>query len=491
MKNAKIVLVNMAIIIGVILAIVVYVSYQKKSDRQKACESFRTTTYVMEDFVSSDIASAQKLCKSRAEYINKNKMTLKQAVNYVKMSQTSEVTGHIIRLDTMEGLSTHPSGEDETDYSVSYKDLNVIDKTKLDSDAQVYLTECYTNPMDGTKVVSFYNGIHILDETGESVEAVLLRVVPVETLQEQWKFSEYLKDADLMLVNVKGGYLVKSEGISGIGFYDYLNPGKENGQTLQSILNGIRKHKKGTFQRTNRYNEKQYFVYRRLSIDNELVMIGCLPVSALSMDRKDWIVPIMILIIIGIVVGADLWQYKKTVKRKKLLEKKMKEQMGIIKLLGCDFDALWVVEDSQGTCRLFQGQGSALEEYRRADISHSGEFITLMKKYIRSFVAEKDRERVAEIIFDKYFFDLIPKDGRMFNISFEGLRRGEIHYFQMCFARCARQDSEDFVVLGFRNVDDKVTMEKHQKELISAAMEQAEAVKKMQQLLLSNMGSEG
>jgi hypothetical protein len=491
MKNVKIVILNMAIILGVILAIVAYVSWQKKSDRQKACRSFRTTTYVMEDLVSSDIASAQKLCKSRAKYINKNKMTLEEAIASVKMSLTSNVTGHIILLDTMEGLSTQASSEDENDFTVSYKDLNVIDETKLEDDAEVHLTVSYANPIDGTKVVSFYNKVTIVDETGKNVNAVLLRVVPVDVLLEQWKFSEYLQDAGLILMNVKGGFLVKSDGISGIGFYDYLNPGSENGQTVQSIMTAIRNKKKGTFQRTSRYGEKEYFVYRRLGIDDELVMIGCIPTSSLAMSGKVWIFPMIIFAVFLLLLAINLLYYFRDDERKKRLENHIKEQMGVISLLGSDYDALWVVEDKQGTCRLFQGHSSTLEEYRRADIQHSGDFFPFMQKYIRRFVAEQDRERVKEILFDKYFFDLIPQDGRMLTINYVGNRKGEEHYYQMSFAKCLYEDKPEFIIMGIRNVDEKVKMDKYQKELLSAAEKQAQIAGKVKDLLLSSMEGEG
>jgi phosphoenolpyruvate synthase/pyruvate phosphate dikinase len=169
----------------------------------------------------------------------------------------------------------------------------------------------------------------------------------------------------------------------------------------------------------------------------------------------------------------------------------MKEQLHVIDVLSRDFNALWIIEDKKGTCRLFRGQNSSLEEYGQAGLPLSGGFITFMQAYIKGFVAEKDQEKIQEILFDKYFFELIPQDGRPLTLNYEKIWKGETHYFQMSFARFLRTgDDSSYVILGFRNIDTIIGKEKKQQELLSVVKEQAEAIEKAKKVFLASMKQE-
>lgn len=191
MKNRKIIFINIFIAALLALIIIFYAYYQKHMNLVNSQEAFETTTRVMEDVVSSDLLTGQRLCESRSNYINQNNMTMEEAIQYVIQTQTSDDSMHaILRLDTMEGLSTKPmqTTENEGDYHVSYKNLDVIDLELLESDSLLNMTKTYKNPINGEDVIAFYNRVSILDKNGDKVPCVLLRVVSVSDIQKQWVF---------------------------------------------------------------------------------------------------------------------------------------------------------------------------------------------------------------------------------------------------------------------------------------------------------------
>jgi signal transduction histidine kinase/CheY-like chemotaxis protein len=312
MKNFKIIFVNLIIVVVVVFTIIMYVFYQERTSYDKASSAFVASTQSMEDIVSSDLITHHSLCYTRENYINSNDMTLDEAMLYLKQSLTSDVTAQIVMLDTLEGLSTSPNVTNVRDYTVSYRDLDVIDFDKLshddsDADESVYMTKCYINPIDQKRVVSFCHMINIVDDEGNPKEAVLLRVVPVENLDSKWAFPTYYENATLALVSVDGDYVVKGGNFDGGNFYDFIGSGE--------IRDLITKNPSGAFT-VGSGEDRIFYSFSRVRVADDWVVIGAIPVSEFKGGVTDWTVTLLIVIALGIALTIDFVYIKADIRQK-------------------------------------------------------------------------------------------------------------------------------------------------------------------------------
>jgi signal transduction histidine kinase/DNA-binding response OmpR family regulator len=328
MKKFRIGLVNVAIVVLVVLTIVFYVFYQQKGDLEEACESFRTTTRVMEDVVSSDIQSAQKICESRVRYLNQNRMTLEEALVYVHQVQASEISMQIIRLDTMEGLSTNPDEQDEKEFPVSYADLDVIDVERIREEDSVYLTQSYANPVNGENVVSFCSLFWLLDEDGNDVEALMLRVVPVSTLEAQWMFSNYYTQGQMALLETDGDYVIRPDMLDGDSFYEFLESEDSRADLDAEALRAeIAEKDDGGFFGYDVNGDRTYFAFSHLRVYEDWVLVSCIPYDAFPDTRIDWTIPIIMIVALAIALVINVAYFGQLMKQRSEAQETMRQQL--------------------------------------------------------------------------------------------------------------------------------------------------------------------
>lgn len=437
------------------ITIIAYVFSQKQANISEACEAFKATTRVMEDVVSSNIVSAQRMCKSRAKYINENHMTIEEAITYVRQSQTSEVTGQIIRLDTMEGLSTDIDETTLEPCHVSYFNQNIIDTKNMnnDSNLDVSMTKSYTNPVDGNLVISFYNQIELVDDEGNNVDAVLMRVVPVAVLQTQWVFPSYYSGAELMLMAEDGEYLLRPDTFVSYNFFDVMNTYNDKKTDIDKLKVKIENNREGSFIRNNSYDTQMYFTYIHLSASDDMIMVGCVPLSSLRTPKTDWTIPIIIIISLALIVIIDFAYVKMARRNKDEAEKTMREQLSVIDVLSREFQTLWIIDSKTRKCRLYRGIEESIRIFEKKDVLTESDYDVFMNKYIDNFVLEDEREEVKNIVLQGDFFSEIPNDGSIYSLNYTRNMEGNINYFQMCFARTFNQSGHIMIILGFRNID--------------------------------------
>jgi signal transduction histidine kinase/CheY-like chemotaxis protein len=331
-KNSKIILVNVAIVVAVVCTIILYVFYQQKVDLNTACDSFQTTTRVMEDVASSDILSAQKLCESRANYINENDMTMEEAVVYVRQAQTSDVSGQIIRLDTLEGLSTHPSASDPDNYHVSYAGTDALDLTDVRDSSTVNMTRSYEDPISGDTVVAFYHQVILNDDDGSEYPALLLRVIPVSELQKQWIFSYYYSDADIALMQTDGDYVVQPDLLScGCkNFYQFIRSYNSGRYDADSLMKEISAQTSGALPAVDCDGKEYYFAYSHLRVSPGWVIIGYIPMEKLYTSSTDWTIPLIIIVALAIALVIDVSWLRTAIRMRLEAQETMRQQLETI-----------------------------------------------------------------------------------------------------------------------------------------------------------------
>lgn len=229
MKRTHIIALNLLIVIGVIVFIFGYAEQQRIETVNSHVNSFKTITQGMEQVTVNYLEQEQRLCDNWAALINTKGMTMGEAVDYASASQAhkDDVMAHVVYVDddSMEGMSTHPHSSNASDFSVSYRRLNLFNA----SDARgpvgtIHVTRAYANPIDGVQSIAFYASVQLLDDNGAQRDALLLRVVPVTSLARKWVFpSEEYHEAEISLVDAQGHYIIKGRSLSGSNFFDYYS----------------------------------------------------------------------------------------------------------------------------------------------------------------------------------------------------------------------------------------------------------------------------
>ena len=233
MKRALVIIPNIIIIGFILLFIVRYSNLKVEESNRKVTEEYEKMTVTVNQIITNYLEDEQHLCDIWSNYVNRSAeagspMTPEEVVSYIRKAKVSpEISGHLIFTDdgTYSGISTAENSVRPGDYSVSYRKVSIFDN--LDSvsnvDGVVNLTRAYTNPMNGIQSIAFMNYVKVLDpDTGDIKTGLLMRVVPLDLLEEKLVFlkGEY-ESVEISLVDKDGNYIIRGKSFKNSNFFEY------------------------------------------------------------------------------------------------------------------------------------------------------------------------------------------------------------------------------------------------------------------------------
>lgn len=165
-------------------------------------------------------------------------------------------------------------------------------------------------------------------------------------------------------------------------------------------------------------------------------------------------------------------------------EKNRRHQYELVQALSIDYNLVCFFELDTGVGTVLQSdeRGQSLKE-----IFHDGIVLKdSINRYIRQFVAEEDKERLAEVLSaENLERELAEK--RMISMIYRTLWSGGVEYFQVKAVRAGTWGAHRGIVLGFHSVDEEIRSEMEKKNLLEEALTQANQASKAKSLFLSNM----
>ena len=295
-KRHLIIVVNIAVMLAIIGLVLLYA--RRAADESFAGEvvQFETATVTMEQVTANYLESEQDICNVWTHYINSKNLTIDEAVSFIRASHVSpDVAGHVIFTDdgSLEGLSTRPKTGTEDDYAVSYKAIGLpirLDKL-AEQDGAINVSRSYTNPMNGIQSLAFCSRVLLADSDGgaKSREAILLRVIPTEKLQEKWVFPiDRYKDAEVSLIDSDGNYIIKGRDYKNNNFIEFY---KSYNQIDAAGVEGLKTRlatQKGSFFMTNSRGEECLIAYTPISANQGWTILNYIPASSLHQSTVDW-----------------------------------------------------------------------------------------------------------------------------------------------------------------------------------------------------------
>ena len=295
-KRYLIVLVNVAVMLGIIGFVLLYA--QRAANELFATEvaQFETASVNMEQVTANYLEGEQSICDVWAHYINSTPLTIDEAVSFIRSSHVSpDDSAHIVFTDDglLEGLSTRPKAGTKDDYVVSYKAMGLpirVDKL-ADEDGAINVSRSYTNPTNGLQSLAFCKKVSLVDsqDASRQREAVLLRVIPTEKLKEKWVFPlDQYKDAEISLIDSDSNYIIKGHEYKNSNFIEFY---KSYNQVDVAGVEELRERlstESGSFFMTNSRGEECLIAYAPISANRGWTILNYIRSSSLQRCTVDW-----------------------------------------------------------------------------------------------------------------------------------------------------------------------------------------------------------
>ena len=294
MKNSIIIIINVIIMAAILTFVVLYSGYENQSSYRRQIEHFENTTVTMEQVTENYLEGEQRVCDVWAQYINNNAMTMEEAAAYIRESHVLENTSaHLIALDTLTGISTRPKLGTVDDYNVSYEKLNILSNVDWIDEigCSTNITRAYTNPMNGEQSLAFCNKIDIYDaEESTFKDAVLLRVIPISSLEQKWVFPQSeLVNAELSMIDMSGDYILKGSSFKNSSFFEfYKSYNQADLETSKNLFEKITSST-GSVSMLNSHGEECVLAFTPVSAAYGWTMLSLVPSKDLSVEKGNWV----------------------------------------------------------------------------------------------------------------------------------------------------------------------------------------------------------
>ena len=273
MKRTWVTVVNVIIMIAMLTFVVLYSNFESRDTTQRQIEHFENTTITMEHVTENYLEGEQRICDVWARYIDKNEMTIEEAISFIRLSHVlPNTSAHIVYQDTLSGLSTRARRDSSDEYAVSYERVDLLNDVAWISDigASINISRSYTNPINGEQSIAFCNFITLIDpENGNPRKAILLRVLPVSELEQKWVFpQEEYESIELSMIDANGDYI------------DSVSAQELFGKITSST---------GSIAMQNSRGEECILAYTPVDATEGWALLSFMPIEGLKADTENWL----------------------------------------------------------------------------------------------------------------------------------------------------------------------------------------------------------
>ena len=307
MKKSLIILGNILIILAVLAAVFLDVNSEQQWRMETKREDFENMTAAMESVTANYLLGEQQVCNAWARYINASDLTAGEAIAFLgKSVNRPQVMAHILYEENGElvGLSTEAHKKDPGDYTVSYKNIDILEDEQgmlMSEDSVVKVTRAYTNPVNAIQSIAFCCNVKIRDEeTGENKDAVILRIIPISAFEQRWVFpTEDYQDAVISLIDADGDYIIRGKSFKNSNFYEFYQ--SYNTFTAASVneLRAVVGGEPGSVEMINSQDQECLIGHTRVNYTDNWIIVTMIPMQELKEHESNWT-------LIGIIVAGLL-----------------------------------------------------------------------------------------------------------------------------------------------------------------------------------------
>ena len=297
-KDKKIMLlsINLFLISLIILAIWNYSANVNDNQLEDNKYSFMLSIQSQKKLTQNYLRNEQGYVNNWAKYIDDNDMNLEQTMTFLKTINTnSNRYAHIVDVETYKAYSSYYEiGDNQIDTYIDYKDYHsnfsnyfktIIEKMYKNESEVVYVLGKYALKENGTYCISVGKKVNIITDNG-SKDYLLLRVIPVENILASWDIPAQYNDSQLALISSDGEYIVKTSGLMGESFSNYIAKYNfENDSSKKSIFtNNLKANTTNAIYYKNADGKDCLYYYTAFDDNSDLYILGGIPLSDLKAD---------------------------------------------------------------------------------------------------------------------------------------------------------------------------------------------------------------
>ena len=294
MKKVLIIVVNVIIIAAILVFVAIYSGVVSRDSYRRQIEHFENMTVTMEQVTDNYLEGEQRICDVWARYINNKKMTMEEAVEYIRASHVlTDTSAHLISPDTLTGLSTRPKQGTKDDYAVSYERVNLLEHMDWSDEIgrSINITRAYTNPMNGEQSLAFCNTVTLYDPGKEtSGSAILLRVIPVSELEKKWVFPQTeLVNAELSMIDADGDYILRGHSFKNSSFFEfYKSYNSTDPESWQQLFERVTSST-GSISMLNSHEQECILAFTPVTDTSGWTLLGFVPSEDLHVEEENWL----------------------------------------------------------------------------------------------------------------------------------------------------------------------------------------------------------
>ena len=294
MKKTWVTIVNVLIMVAMLTFVVLFSNFENRDAMQRQIVHFENTTITMEHVTENYLEGEQRICDVWARYINSEDMTIEDAISFIRISHVlPNASAHIVFLDTLSGLSTRARRDNPDDYTVSYERIDLLNDVAWISPLgeSINISRSYTNPINGEQSIAFCNSILLLDsETGNTRNAILLRVLPVSELEQKWVFpQEVFENVELSMIDANGDYIIKGHSFKNSSFFEFYKSYNTADSSSAQELFGKITSSTGSLTMLNSRGEECILAYTPINATEGWTLLSFMPMTGLRVSAENWL----------------------------------------------------------------------------------------------------------------------------------------------------------------------------------------------------------
>lgn len=302
----------------IISFIIVYVAIFSKSlnvaSEKEELNKIADSVEDVKQEVINYMNSSSKIVADWAYYARNNKWNLEETVQHIsEVNSDDKAMVQVIFRDSLKGHSSFNNIYDdkEIDYSGYYnlnKELELFGNYsgKGNGDA-VYITSVFTNNVNAINSVAFVSMIKVYMEDGESRDAFLMRVEPLEAIQNSFTTGSLYDGADMCLVTYEGNYIIRDNMFKNNNFYEFLRTYNDlNYSDVENLINKIADaDKAGILRYKDSSGTDMIYSYSTRGY-NDWIVIEAIAEDKLDVEPVQWSLLIVLTVTFVILIGINM-----------------------------------------------------------------------------------------------------------------------------------------------------------------------------------------
>ncbi len=305
-SRAALLLCNIILIAGMIVAAVVYSRVITRQRNNLRKDAFCTTVESMKQVSENYFVTEKGYVNNWSQYISSQHMTMDEALEFIRTINTQpDRVAHIVDMDDLSARSTYVRNNG---WIHCYENFAKSD-TLADAALLQKMRSMFNAAMDEVQVLGKYRvgetqqtvvsvGIRVTirQEDGTDKDYLLLRVIPVEYLQKSWVFPTEYPTAQIGLITREGEYVIQSSAMRSRSFLDFIRGYnfEDDYNKIDEVAAQLRDTDSGLLEYKDSKGQDCYFYYSNFGEDSDIDIRGFIPVADTETASVDWTIVVLI-----------------------------------------------------------------------------------------------------------------------------------------------------------------------------------------------------